>query len=82
MYQALTTLSQLITYSEARAESNVMVTENAVSALGQLCLKHPQGYDVGAAWQLWVLNLPVLKDEEEAPKVCSMLCSLVERYEK
>eukprot|EP00698_Gefionella_okellyi_P011181 TRINITY_DN2935_c0_g1_i1.p1 TRINITY_DN2935_c0_g1~~TRINITY_DN2935_c0_g1_i1.p1 ORF type:complete len:1109 (-),score=299.02 TRINITY_DN2935_c0_g1_i1:650-3934(-) len=75
--QAVPALVNLITAADARANENILVTENAVSALGQMCLQQAH-FDVAQPWLLWLQNLPIVKDDEEAPKVANVLCDQVQ----
>lgn len=63
---------------DARAEENILATENAVSAIAKVCRSY--GADIpglDAVLQQWVTLLPVVQDEEAAPFAYSFLAELV-----
>lgn len=66
----------IINDSDARSEENILATENAVGALGKFLEFHPECVDP-AAGTLFVQNLPLMEDDEEARVVHPQLVRLV-----
>ena len=71
-------LMGLLSQPDARAESNEDATDNAVSALGKICLKHADATDVSQVLPHWLEYQPLKADLEEAAVCHNQLCALLE----
>mmetsp|Transcript_3418 Transcript_3418/g.6552 ORF Transcript_3418/g.6552 Transcript_3418/m.6552 type:complete len:1153 (-) Transcript_3418:37-3495(-) len=74
---ALQVLIGVISKPDARDEDNLDSTENAVSVIGKICNHHPTQVQTNQLWPLWLSNLPLTSDEEEAMYSHKTLCRLV-----
>merc|ERR1711920_410461 len=63
------------------AKQDALAMEAAIFAFGQVCEHQEQniGGDTRAAWLLWLANLPLRYDQDEAQKVHAQLLALVTR---
>ena len=73
---AVSIVMTIINDPEARNEDNILATENAVGALGKFLEFHPECMDPTAG-TLFVQNLPLTEDDEEARVVHPQLVRLV-----
>ena len=78
--QAVQRLIMTISQPNSKNKKNLMPTENAVAALGNICEKHEAalGTDAGACWNQWIQNLPLTQDEEEGQVTHAQLLRLVQ----
>ncbi|MBA0867724.1 hypothetical protein Goshw_003344, partial [Gossypium schwendimanii] len=77
--EALSRLNAVIRHPNALQPENVMAYDNAVSALGKICLFHRDGIDAAQIVPAWLNCLPIKGDLIEAKVVHEQLCSMVER---
>lgn len=77
--EALSRLNVVIKDPNASQEQNVMAYDNAVSALGKICLFHRDNIDSAQIVPAWLGCLPIRGDLIEAKVVHDQLCSMVER---
>ncbi|KAE8677193.1 Calcium ion binding [Hibiscus syriacus] len=77
--EALARLNAVIRHPNALLPENVMANDNAVSALGKLCLFHRDSIDATQVVPAWLNCLPIKGDLIEAKVVHEQLCSMVER---
>jgi hypothetical protein len=65
----------------AEAKQDALAVDASISALGLVCEHQEQhiGGDTSAAWGLWLSNLPLRYDQDEAQKSHSQLLGLVSR---
>ncbi|KAI3935949.1 hypothetical protein MKX01_021900 [Papaver californicum] len=75
---ALSRLNVVIMHPNALSSENVMEYNNAVSALGKICLHHRDSIDAAQVVPAWLSCLPVKGDLIEAKVVHDQLCSMVE----
>ncbi|CAM9453902.1 unnamed protein product [Ectocarpus sp. 13 AM-2016] len=76
-------LVHLINRPDAKDEDSLLVTENAVAALGTLCVSPAlsSAVDRSQLLPLWLSHLPLKEDETEARVVHRTLCELVEQQD-
>ncbi|KAL8262933.1 hypothetical protein R6Q59_024282 [Mikania micrantha] len=72
-------LNLVISHPEALQPENVMAYDNAVSALGKVCLFHRDTIDPNQVIPAWLSCLPIKVDLIEAKVVHDLLCSMIER---
>ncbi|PPD84033.1 hypothetical protein GOBAR_DD19034 [Gossypium barbadense] len=77
--EALSRLNAVIWHPNALQPENVMAYDNAVSALGKICLFHRDSIDAAQIVPAWLNCLPIKGDLIEAKVVHEQLCSMVER---
>ncbi|KAG4195302.1 hypothetical protein ERO13_A06G103600v2 [Gossypium hirsutum] len=77
--EALSRLNAVIRHPNALQPENVMAYDNAVSALGKICLFHRDSIDATQIVPAWLNCLPIKGDLIEAKVVHEQLCSMVER---
>lgn len=77
--EALSRLDVIIRHPNAQHSDNVMVYDNAVSALGKICQFHRECVDASQIIPAWLSCLPIKSDLIEAKVVHDQLCSMVER---
>ncbi|XVF47512.1 hypothetical protein PTKIN_Ptkin03bG0114600 [Pterospermum kingtungense] len=77
--EALSRLNAVIGHPNASQAENVMAYDNAVSALGKICLFHRDSIDAAQVVPAWLNCLPIKGDLIEAKVVHEQLCSMVER---
>ncbi|PPR99745.1 hypothetical protein GOBAR_AA20915 [Gossypium barbadense] len=77
--EALSRLNAVIRHPNASQPENVMAYDNAVSALGKICLFHRDSIDATQVVPAWLNCLPIKGDLIEAKVVHEQLCSMVER---
>ncbi|KAE8705698.1 hypothetical protein F3Y22_tig00110418pilonHSYRG00061 [Hibiscus syriacus] len=77
--EALSRLNAVIRHLNALQSENVMAYDNAVSALGKICLFHRGSIDAAQVVPAWLNCLPIKGDLIEAKVVHEQLCSMVER---
>nr|XP_012462095.1 unnamed protein product [Gossypium raimondii] len=77
--EALSRLNAVIQHPNASQPENVMAYDNAVSALGKICLFHRDSIDATQVVPAWLNCLPIKGDLIEAKVVHEQLCSMVER---
>lgn len=77
--EALSRLNAIIRHPNACHPENVMVYDNAVSALGKICRFHRESIDSSQVIPAWLNCLPIRGDLIEAKVVHDQLCSMVER---
>ncbi|KAI4345306.1 hypothetical protein L6164_012442 [Bauhinia variegata] len=77
--EALSRLNAVIQHPNALQPDNVMAYDNAVSALGKICLFHRDSIDSAQVVPAWLNCLPIKGDLIEAKVVHDQLCSMVER---
>lgn len=77
--EALSRLDVIIRHPNAQHSDNVMVYDNAVSALGKICQFHRDCVDASQIIPAWLSCLPIKSDLIEAKVVHDQLCSMVER---
>ncbi|XP_026818169.1 importin-5-like [Rhopalosiphum maidis] len=70
-------LLQVINNSEARSAENINATENAVSAISKILEYNNSAVNVDEILPLWLCNLPICEDTDEAPFVYGYLCKLI-----
>ncbi|KAJ0982706.1 hypothetical protein J5N97_010961 [Dioscorea zingiberensis] len=80
--EALSRLNNVISHPDARHSDNVMAYDNAVSALGKICLHHRDNIDAAQVVPAWLNCLPIKADLVEAKVVHDQLCTMVERSDK
>lgn len=77
--EALSRLNTVTGQPNAHDTSNIMATDNAVSALGKICQFHQDSIDTSQVIPAWLSFLPIKGDLVEAKVVHEQLCSMVER---
>ncbi|KAL5563592.1 hypothetical protein UlMin_033339 [Ulmus minor] len=77
--EALSRLNVVIQRPNAFQAENVMAYDNAVSALGKICVFHRDSIDAAQIVPAWLNCLPIKGDLIEAKVVHEQLCSMVER---
>ncbi|XP_052196429.1 uncharacterized protein LOC127803875 [Diospyros lotus] len=77
--EAISRLNVVIMSPTALQSENVMAYDNAVSALGKICLFHRNSIDSAQIVPAWLNCLPIKGDLVEAKMVHDQLCSMVER---
>ncbi|KAF9584865.1 hypothetical protein BGW38_004891, partial [Lunasporangiospora selenospora] len=75
---ALPFLFQLINLPNARAQENVYVTENAISAVTKICRFNDSKFDRVAVLPSWIQSLPIVVDEDEASLTYEFLMDLID----
>ncbi|EPS66414.1 hypothetical protein M569_08363, partial [Genlisea aurea] len=80
--EALSRLNLIIRHPNALRPENVMAYDNAVSALGKICLFHRDSIDSAQVFPVWLSCLPIKGDVIEAKVVHDQLCSMVERSDR
>ena len=80
--EAMAKLTAIVSDPKARSNSNEeAATDNAISAIGKMCLHQSAAFDVGSVLPAWVGYLPVKADIEEAPVVNKQLCQLLQTHQ-
>ncbi|CAM9413811.1 unnamed protein product [Ascophyllum nodosum] len=79
--EVLSKLVGLVNRPDAKDEDSLLVTENAVAAIGTLCVSPilSTRVDRSRLLSMWLANLPLKQDETEARMVHRTLCGLVEQ---
>eukprot|EP00949_MAST-11_sp_MAST-11-sp1_P002975 g2975.t1 len=80
---ALAGLLSVVTAQDAQDEENIGATENAVCAIGQICISlkgHPS-VQAEKILPIWVNCLPLSDDEECAQLANDQLCDFIEKNE-
>ncbi|XP_078437509.1 ARM repeat superfamily protein [Wolffia australiana] len=80
--EALSRLNAVIGHPNALHPDNVMAYDNAVSALGKVCLFHRETIDGAQVLPVWLNCLPIKGDLIEAKVVHEQLLSMVERSDR
>eukprot|EP00249_Psilotum_nudum_P013400 c24308_g1_i1 orf=266-3634(-) len=80
--EALSKLTEVISQPTAFQSDNIMATDNAVSALGKICVYQRDGIDASQVVPAWLSCLPIRGDLVEAKIVHELLCSMVERSDQ
>ncbi|XP_072990943.1 uncharacterized protein [Typha latifolia] len=80
--EALSRLNNVIRHPNALHSDNVMAYDNAVSALGKVCLFHRDNLDAAQVLPAWLSCLPIKNDLIEAKIVHDQFCSMVERSDR
>ncbi|GAB2286974.1 hypothetical protein Dimus_021362 [Dionaea muscipula] len=80
--EALSRLNVIIRDPDTLQSENVMAYDNAVSALGKICLFHRDRIDSAQIIPAWLSCLPIKGDLIEAKVVHDQLCSMVERSDR
>jgi len=76
--QALPRLAQIIQDPEARSETNISATENAISAVGKIIKFCPSAINPSEVVPMWISWLPIWEDKDEMDSVYGLLCDLLE----
>lgn len=76
--EALPRLVEVISASDAKTPENLNPTENAISAVTKILKYNNKAINVDEMLPHWLLWLPVIEDEDEAPHVYGYLCDLIE----
>jgi hypothetical protein len=74
----LSRLTQIILQPDARGETYASCTENAIAAVGKICIFHSGVVDVGVILPTWLTWLPVVEDKIESKVTYTQLCNFVE----
>ncbi|KAM0952064.1 putative importin-beta domain, armadillo-like helical, TOG domain, importin beta family [Dioscorea sansibarensis] len=80
--EALSKLNNVIRHPDAQHSDNLMAYDNAVSALGKICMHHRDSIDAAQVLPAWLNCLPVKGDLVEAKIVHDQLCTMVERSDR
>ncbi|GAV83604.1 HEAT domain-containing protein/DUF577 domain-containing protein/HEAT_2 domain-containing protein [Cephalotus follicularis] len=80
--EALSRLNVVLRHPDAQLPENVMAYDNAVSALGKICLFHRDSIDSTQIVPAWLNCLPIKGDLIEAKVVHEQLCLMVERSDR
>ncbi|XP_039139952.1 importin-5-like [Dioscorea cayenensis subsp. rotundata] len=80
--EALSKLNNVIRHPDAQHSDNLMAYDNAVSALGKICMHHRDGIDAAQVLPVWLNCLPIKGDLVEAKIVHDQLCTMVERSDR
>jgi hypothetical protein len=76
----LNRLNQIITSSDSRNDTYVMATENAIGAIGKICVYQAKAIDQSKVIPMWLAMLPVKEDAIESKVTYANLLTLIERY--
>lgn len=81
LHTTIPMLLQLINAADAKDDDNIGVTENALSALGSILVSFQatQDIDLSSIAQVWLQNLPLSTDEQEARLCHRRLCDFIEK---
>mmetsp|Transcript_21433 Transcript_21433/g.29989 ORF Transcript_21433/g.29989 Transcript_21433/m.29989 type:complete len:1094 (-) Transcript_21433:418-3699(-) len=71
-------LTQVITLPDARSDDWACATENAIAAIGKICIFQAGAVDVSKLLPMWFSWLPVTQDNIEAKVTYAQLCSFIE----
>ncbi|KAI9141287.1 armadillo-type protein [Paraphysoderma sedebokerense] len=74
---ALPNLFRVLQGADARSETNVMASENAISAIAKICRYNHSKFDVNSVIPSWIEALPIRNDQEEAEHVYGFLIELI-----
>ncbi|CAA6659084.1 unnamed protein product [Spirodela intermedia] len=80
--EALSRLNVVVRHPDALKSENVTAYDNAVSALGKICLFHRDSIDAAQVVPAWLNCLPIRADLIEAKVVHEQLCTMVERWDR
>ncbi|CAN4094820.1 unnamed protein product [Withania somnifera] len=80
--EALSRLNIVLRHPNAVLPENIMAYDNAVSALGKICIFHRDSIDSAQVIPSWLNCLPIKGDLIEAKVVHDQLCSMVERSDR
>ncbi|KAK4355053.1 hypothetical protein RND71_027247 [Anisodus tanguticus] len=80
--EALSRLNVVLRHPNVVQPENVMAYDNAVSALGKICIFHRDSIDSAQVIPAWLNCLPIKGDLIEARVVHDQLCSMVERSDR
>lgn len=80
--EALSRLNVVIKDPNASQEQSVMAYDNAVSALGKICMFHRDSIDAAQIVPAWLSCLPIKGDLIEAKVVHDQLCAMLERSDR
>ncbi|CAA7395378.1 unnamed protein product [Spirodela intermedia] len=80
--EALSRLNVVVRHADALKSENVTAYDNAVSALGKICLFHRDSIDAAQVVPAWLNCLPIRADLIEAKVVHEQLCTMVERWDR
>ncbi|KAH7661814.1 Armadillo-like helical-containing protein [Dioscorea alata] len=80
--EALSKLNNVIRHPDAQHSDNLMAYDNAVSALGKICMHHRDSIDAAQVLPAWLNCLPVKGDLDKAKIVHDQLCTMVERSDR
>jgi hypothetical protein len=75
---ALPGLARIVSDPEARTESNITATENAISAVAKIIKYCPSCVNMDEVVPLWLSWLPIWEDKDEMDSVYGLLCDLLE----
>lgn len=70
-------LAAAIQHPKSKKKDKKLATENLTAALGQICELQPTAVQP-AHWELWLMHLPLVADEEEGQKVHGQLLRLLQ----
>ncbi|CAL8124033.1 unnamed protein product [Orchesella dallaii] len=76
--EALPRLVQIVSNPEARGETNITATENAISAVAKIIKFCPSAVNLEEVVPIWISWLPIWEDKDEMDSVYGLLCDLVE----
>lgn len=73
----------IINAADSRSEENILMTENAISAVGKIlrAFKDSGVFDSKAVTDLWFAALPITEDEAECVILYQFLCDLLDSGE-
>jgi hypothetical protein len=71
-------LTQIISLPDGRTDDWISATENAIAAIGKICVFQSGAVDVSKLLPMWFSWLPVTADNIEAKVTYGQLCSFIE----
>ena len=63
---------------DSKSEDGILAAENAVSSIGKICKAYGGGFDTKDVLAAWIMALPIVEDQQEAPIVYGYLMDLIQ----
>lgn len=76
--EILKRLVQVIASSDSKSEKYINSTENAIAAVGKICLYQANAVDVAQVIPMWLSWLPVISDAVESKVTYNLFCTMIE----
>ena len=82
LVKVLQILTTIVSHTESRSEQNIRVTENAISAMGQIIEQHANYISayIHQLLTLWIDQLPVHANQSESVIIYTQFCNFLKKF--
>lgn len=77
---SLLKIQSRLQHPAARTDEQILVTENAAAALGRILACQAEHVPAAQLWPAWLAFMPILTDDEEAPRMAQLLIMQIRAY--